>query len=320
MPMPSVADHRAGVDADPRSDRWAQEVDGEVGVDEHVGLPRQHSADAVGEVGGGRHTLQWARLLAGDHRHEEADPHRDRAGLEPGPGGEAVLDAVVVEGDVVVGEAAEPRAATARARAGEGRARAADRRAAAPAPTGSAARGPGPPRCPWRRGAPSASTSCTLRPGRTTFASTSRGSTGTGRSSSMVRRATSKATPSAGARLDRPRQQRPGRAAVEGPRVPGATREVGRDDAVPVGLEQRVGHVCSGSRASATSARWPTSSPPGGSSNGSTTNFDAPGARRRRRCGGPASAARPGRARSGRGRAGAWPAARGTRVGARSSA
>jgi len=70
---------RARIDADPFAFRLAQQIDGEVRVDEDIAVEVEDGADAVARVRGDRDALQRARFLAGDQRIAQAKPDGGRA-------------------------------------------------------------------------------------------------------------------------------------------------------------------------------------------------------------------------------------------------
>jgi hypothetical protein len=69
---PVRSQQRARVDADPFALRLAQQIDGEVRVDEDVAAEVEDRTDAVAGVRGDRDALQRARFLAGDQRMAQA--------------------------------------------------------------------------------------------------------------------------------------------------------------------------------------------------------------------------------------------------------
>ena len=93
---PTPSTRVIGVQAHPLAVGRAQQVDGQLGVDEQVLAPVERGADAVADVGGDHEALQRRRLLALDERAAHAHPDRRRAGLEEAAVHEAVLHRRVV--------------------------------------------------------------------------------------------------------------------------------------------------------------------------------------------------------------------------------
>ena len=224
----------------------------------------------------------------------EPDPHRHRSGVEPGPGGEAVLDAVVVEGDVVVGEAAD----LAPGALGPGR-RLDPGRAAGPRGIDTGA--------DRIRRARALATSLPDRgvthrrldqlhlAARSNHLGLQHQGLDRHRAEQLDREPGDlEGDPVRRRALDRPSQQRPCGAAVEGMRVPWTAREVRGDRAGP-----RRARTARSVTSAAGGGRRPRR--PGGrrarhpaARRTAARRTSRRRRRRRRRCGGPASAARPG--------------------------
>src|ERR1700729_2297374 len=74
-----AAEQTARLEANPLSLRTAEEVDGQIAIDEEIFAEVQHGADAVARVRRNRHALIWGRRLALDQRVVHAKPGGARA-------------------------------------------------------------------------------------------------------------------------------------------------------------------------------------------------------------------------------------------------
>ena len=80
-PTPCGPTSRDRVEVDPLARRLAHQVDRQLGVDEQVAPVVERGADAVAGVGGDEHPRERRRRLAGDERLAHPQPHPRRAGL-----------------------------------------------------------------------------------------------------------------------------------------------------------------------------------------------------------------------------------------------
>ena len=84
-PAPPSAISRPRVQQHPLAHRLAQEVHGQLGVDEQVARPVEHVGGAVAGVGDDHHALARRRLLALDDRDPHARPDRRRPAARSQP-------------------------------------------------------------------------------------------------------------------------------------------------------------------------------------------------------------------------------------------
>ena len=95
-PAPPSAICVSRVEQHPLAHRLAQEVHGELGVDEQVAAPVEHVGGAVAGVGDDHHALARRRLLALDDRDPHARPDRRGPAVLPAAARPAPLDRVRV--------------------------------------------------------------------------------------------------------------------------------------------------------------------------------------------------------------------------------
>ena len=166
----------------------------------------EQGAQAVAEVGGGGDPLQRRRRLAGHDRRGQPEPHRRRTDARStDPAASRISNA---RPNPISGRSPHPASdgssTSGRLSAGPGKpGRCRGRRPQLERRDRSAAAARSPARAPCRPSSPrspgvlvsDASSHCTLRPGRIVRTCTSSGASGTGRSSSIVRRVTKFAGP-----------------------------------------------------------------------------------------------------------------------------